>query len=212
MNTTTKQRDFSVVSTHSVLERTVESLKANNFQPIVVNSKEEALSTIKSLIPKGASVMNGASATLQEIGFVDYLKSDTHGWNNLHAPIVAESDRVRQVPLRNQALFADYYLGSAHALSETGELVIASNTGSQLPHLVYTSPNIILVVGSQKIASTLDEAFKRLHEHVVPLEDQRMKKAYGMGTTHAKTLILHKENPMFGRNIKVIIVNEALGF
>lgn len=212
MNEITMQKNYTVLASPNILEKTVGSLKGNNFQPIVVRNKEEAIEVIKQLIPPGASIMNGTSATLNEIGFIDYIKSDTHNWNNLHAPIVAEPDPVKQLSLRNQALFAEYYLGSVHALTETGEMVIASNTGSQLPHLVFTSPNLILVVGSNKIVTTLDEAFKRLREQVIPLEDERMKKAYGIGTTWAKTVILHKENPMMGRNIKVIIVNEKLGF
>jgi hypothetical protein len=91
-------------------------------------------------------------------------------------------------------------------------MIIVSNTGSQLPHLVFTSPNIILVVGNQKIVSTLSEAFARVNEVVVPKEDVRARKVYGMGTMYAKTLILHKENPMMGRKVHVIIVNESLGF
>ncbi len=156
--------------------------------------------------------MNGSSETLSEIGYIDFLKSGQHGWNNLHELILAEPDQVKQGLLRRQSVVSDYYLGSVHALSETGEMVIASNTGSQLPHSAFTSTNLIYVVGSQKITPTLLDALQRLNEYVVPMEDERMKKAYGFGTTHAKTLIMHKENPMFGRNIKVIIVKESLGF
>jgi hypothetical protein len=91
-------------------------------------------------------------------------------------------------------------------------MVIASNSGSQLPHLAYTSPNIILVIGAQKITPTLSDALTRIDEYVVPLEDVRMKTAYGYGTLHSKTLILHKENSSMGRKVHVIIVNEILGF
>jgi L-lactate utilization protein LutC len=208
----TAQNNYITLAPKNSLDRTAKALLSHNYEPLIVETKEEALEAIKSLIPRGASVMNGTSQTLREIGFVDYLKSGDHGWNNLHAPIVAEPDRAKQQPMRNAALFADYYLGSAHAVTETGEMIIASNSGSQLPHLVYTSPNLILVVGIQKIVPSRDAAFDRIQEHVIPLEDERMKGVYGIRTTHAKTVILHRENPMSGRKIRVILVKEKLGF
>jgi len=194
------------------IEKAVAALKEHGFDPIQVDTKEEALAKVKELIPEGASIMNGTSQTLREIGLIDYLKEGTHPWENNHDAILAETDMAKQGQLRREAVISDFYLGSAHAVTETGELLIASNTGSQLPHLVFTSPNIVLVVGANKIVPTLADAFKRVEEHVVPLEDERMKQAYGFGTTWAKSVVLHKENPMMGRKIHVVIVNEELGF
>ncbi len=99
------------------IQKTIEALVKNNFEGVIVNTKEEALAKIKELIPAGASVMNGASVTLQEIGFVDYLKSGQHGWNNLHANILVETDKIKQADLRKQAVLSDFYLGSAHAVT-----------------------------------------------------------------------------------------------
>ena len=203
---------FNTLVSQESINQTVQALLANGYQPEVVENKSDALERIKELIPKGASIHNGGSTTLQEIGYIDYLKSNTHGWNNLHANILDESDPEKQSILRRESAFSDYYLGSVHALSETGEMVIASNTGSQLPHLVFTSPNIIFVVGTQKITPTLEKAIRRLEEYVVPLEDDRAMNAYKMHTMNTKTLIMHKENPMMGRNVKVILVKESLGF
>lgn len=188
------------------------ALTERGFQPIVVADRQEALAFIKNTIPDGASVMNGASRTLEEIGYIKYLASGEHPWNNLHDAILNEKDPARQALLRKQSVLSDYYVGSVHALAQTGELVIASNTGSQLPHLVFTSPNIILVVGKQKIVPTLDDALRRVEEIVIPLEDERMKAVYGYGTTYAKTLILRRENPNMGRSVKIVLVGEALGF
>ncbi len=206
--------DYTTLAPDAVLQSTAAALKARNFEPLIVASKDEALEKIKELIPHGASVMNGTSRTLEEIGYIDYLKSGQHGWNNLHAAIVAETDPVTQTQLRRQALLSDYYVGSVHALSETGEMVVASNTGSQLPHLVFSSPNLILVVSAQKIVPNLQEAGKRLRERVVPLEDSRVKSVYGPEASTAinKEFIFHAENPLLGRTIRVILVKEKLGF
>ena len=204
--------DYATLASKETLEKTAAALREHNFEPIILANKEEALAKIKELIPTGASVMNGASQTLEQIGFVGHLQSGDHDWHNLHEAILNEKDPALQAKLRRMSVVSDYYLGSVHALSQTGEMVIASNTGSQLPHLVFTSPNIILVVGAQKITPTLADALDRLNIYVVPLEDARLRKMYGVGTTHAKTLILHKENPMMGRKIHVLLVQEKLGF
>lgn len=203
---------YSQIPSDESIKRTVESLKARNFDSIVVQTASEAVDNLKKLIPKGASIMNGTSTTLEQIGFIEYLKSAEHGWNNLHEVIIAEKDPAKQALLRRQSLASDYYLGSAHALTEEGEILIASNTGSQLPNIAYGSQNVLLIVGAHKIVKDLPAAFDRLKNYVIGLEDKRMQKVYGMGTKHNKTLLLHGESTFTGRKITVIIVKEVLGF
>lgn len=204
--------DFTSIASDQVIKLTVAALAERNVEAIVVDSAADALAKIKELIPSGVSVMNGASVTLEQIGFVDYLKSDEHSWNNLHAGIVAQQDKAKQMELRKQAVSADYYLGSVHALSQTGEFVIASNTGSQLPHIVFTSPNLIFVVGAQKIVPTLASAMERLESYVVPKENEHMQQKYGIDTALNKIVIVKNENPKMGRKVRMILVREVLGF
>jgi hypothetical protein len=204
--------DYNQLATTEVVDKTIKALTSNNIETIVVENGAHALSKIKELIPSGASVMNGASVTLEQIGFVDYLKSGTHGWNNLHEKILAEKDKTKQALLRKQSVLSDYYLGSVHALIENGEFIIASNSGSQLPHIVFTSPNLIFVVSTKKIVPNFQEAMKRLEEYVVPLEDKHMKEKYGVGTSLNKVVIFKNENPMLGRKVCIILVKENLGF
>lgn len=203
---------YDTIADKSSVTKTIAALRTRGVEAEVVETRAEALAKIKALIPAGAGVMNGASLTLEEVGFVDYLKEGKHGWNNLHEAILEEKDPVKQSALRKQSVLSDYYLGSVHALAETGELVIASNTGSQLPHIVFTSPNIIFVVGMQKIVPTLDAAMKRLMEHVLPLEDVRIEKLYGVHTAPNKVVIWNGESAMIKRNVRMILVNEKLGF
>ena len=156
--------------------------------------------------------MNGSSRTLEAIGFVEYLKSGAHGWNNLHEAILAEKDRAKQMLLRKQSTLSDFYLGSVHAVVQTGEVLIASNSGSQLPHLAFTSPNLILVVGTQKITPNFDSAMARVRDYTLPLEDARMKEAGMGGSFISKLLIINREPVFMGRKVHVIFVNEKLGF
>lgn len=203
---------YNQLASNESIQTTIGELAKHNIEAVVVDTKKGALEKIKELIPSGVSVMNGSSTTLIEIGFVDYLKEGKHGWNNLHEAILAESDPAKQGKLRKESVLSDYYLGSVHALSETGEFVVASNTGSQLPHIVFTSQNLLFVVGAQKIVPSLSEALKRLEEYVVPLENERSLKAYGAPTALNKIVIFKGESPMIGRKVKMIIVKESLGF
>ncbi len=138
----------------------------------------------------------------------------THGWNNLKEGILAEKDSEKQRALRKQALLSDYYLGSVHGLAETGEFVLGSNTASQLPQVTYSSQNVIFVVSNKKIVPTLADAIKRLEEHVVPQEDARLKRLYGptSGSRLSKELIFRYESPFNKRKVRMLLVNEKLGF
>ena len=204
--------DYTKLASKDTILKTSAALKENNVEAITVDTGKEALEKVKELIPQGATVNNGASTTLQEIGMVDYLKDKNNGWTNMHAAVLAETDPAKQAELRQRSSFADYYLGSVHAMTESGEMVIASASGSQLPSIENTARNLILVVGTQKIVPNLEDALKRLREYVVPLEDKRMKSTGASGTVLAKILIFEKEPTFMGRNIRVIFVNEKLGF
>lgn len=194
------------------LEKTKSALKEKGYDVITVENGADALAKIKELIPSGASVMNGSSVTLEQIGYKEYLESGKHPWVDLHAKVTAEDDKEKRAKLRKESVLSDYYLGSVHAMTEDGQIVIASNTGSQLPHVVFTSPNLIFVVSTKKIVPDLAEAFKRLEEHVVPLEDKHMLGLYNVHTALNKVLIFKGEAAMIQRKIHILFVKEDLGF
>lgn len=203
---------YDTLASKESVEKTMRALTERGHLPEFLESRVQALARIKELIPADASVMNGSSRTLEEIGFVQYLKDGEHGWNNLHKAILSEKDPATQAMLRKQSVLSDYYLGSAHAIAETGEIVVASNSGSQLPHMAFTSPNLILVVGTHKIAPDVETAIARLRDYVFPLEDARMKSVGMGGSFISKLLIIEKEQPFMGRKSHIIFVNERLGF
>ncbi|MBI2475612.1 lactate utilization protein [Candidatus Uhrbacteria bacterium] len=204
--------NFNTLASKEVQTKTAEALHAKGYEVYEVKTGNDALEKIKTLIPKGASIMNGSSRTLEQIGFVEFLKSGKHEWNNLHDAIIAEKNPDKQTELRKQSVLSDYYLGSVHALTQEGEFIIVSASESQLPHIIFTSPNLIFVVGAQKIVPTLYDARNRVKEYVFPLEDERMKEAGYAGSMIAKELIFHGELAVMGRKINFILVNEALGF
>ncbi|HAS84686.1 MAG TPA: lactate utilization protein [Candidatus Yonathbacteria bacterium] len=202
---------YEHIASDDVIAKVVENLKARNIHAVVVDTKEEALEEIKKLIPNGGSVMNGSSTTLNEIGFVDYLKEGNHGWDNVHADILNEKDKAKQTRLRKESVLADYFLGSVHAITEAGQLMIASASGSQIPSYAFTSDNVIWVASANKIVADREAGFKRIEDYVFPLENKRMQGAGYPGSTIGRVLVIEREI-MPNRKLTLILVKEKLGF
>ncbi len=203
--------DYSKIAQQSSIDAVTTTLTKGNIAVHAVATKQEALQKIKELIPENADVMTGSSRTLDEIGFTDLLKSGTHTWHNVKEAILKETDPNKQTILRKQSVLASYFLGSVHAVAETGEVVIASASGSQIPSYAFTSDNVIWVVGAQKIVPTYADAIHRLETYVFPLENERMKSTGAPGSSLSMVLTFHK-SIMPNRHIHMIIVNETLGF
>lgn len=205
--------DYAALPTPERIQRTLEAVQARGINAELVERKEEALARIQAIIPAEAVVMTGGSVTLQQIGFEALLINGQHPWRNFKADLLAEKDPARQSALRRQGTLAEFFLGSMNALAETGELVFASATGSQLPAYAYSSRNVIWVAGAQKITPTLEEALRRVREYVFPREDQRQK---GLGNPNGsligRILIFEYEPAFLRRSLTLILVNQVLGF
>ena len=197
--------------THSV-EKTIAAVQARGIEVELVTDRAQALQRLTDLIPSGAALMTAASVTLKEIGFEDVLKQGAHSWHNLKDAILAEKDADEQRRLRQKATLADYYIGSVQAIAETGEVVIASGSGSQLPAYVYSSNHVIWVAGVQKIVPTLEDALRRVREYSLPMEDARMKAMGRSGSHLSKIVIVERESPSPVRKVRLILVNEVVGF
>jgi hypothetical protein len=192
------------------LETAVENLEANGFEVVVVNTADEALDTIQSQIPAGASVMNGHSTTLEEIGFDDYLGGDDHDWESLPDQIWSIDDDAEREAARRDAQTADYFLGSVNAIAATGELVAADMSGSRIGAYPFAAGNVVIVSGTNKIVETLDDAFDRLEEVAYPLENERAQEAYGVGSAIAKQLVFRKE--MDEGRTTIVLVRDQFGY
>jgi L-lactate utilization protein LutC len=205
--------DFDAPATTEQITTTIEALKARGIAAELLETREAALVRLRALIPAGASLSTGASISLKEIGFDDLLRSGSHPWRNLKAEYLLEKDPARQAVLRRQSTLADYYLGSVHAVAQTGEVVIASMTGSQISPFAYAAPNVIWIVGAQKITESLEHAVRRVREHVLPHENERVLASSGgkMGSMIGKLLIFEREAPFLNRRIALLFVREKTG-
>lgn len=188
----------------------VDAASKRNIKVIVVKNKEEALSTLKDMIPAGSEVMNGSSTTLAEIGFIDYFARGTHKWKSLHEEILKENDAIKRADLRRKAVTAQYFIASINAIAKTGELVAADYSGSRVGAFPVAAKNLVLVSGINKLFPSLGEAIQRLHDYVLPLEDARMKKTGAKGSMIGKTVIISQE--IVPGRITLILIKERLGF
>lgn len=192
------------------IAKTIKALQSNGIETIVVDSLAEAKKTVLDLIPSKSEVMTNTSVTLDESGIASEINQS--GKYDAVKPKLFTLDRATNNNLM-QKLGAgpDYVLGSVHAITEDGKVIIASNSGSNIPNNAYGATNVIWVAGSQKIVKDLDTGMKRLYEYTLPLESERAKKAYGVpGSFVSKILIINKEpNP---KRIKLVLVKSAVGY
>jgi len=201
--------EFGELASDDQIERTVQALKANGIEALVAENAEEARRLFFEQIPEGAEVFLGASVTLETLGIKDEI--DSSGRYNSLRPKIWAMDRATQGrEIRKLGAGPDYAAGSVHAVTENGQVLIASNTGSQLGPYVFGAGRVIWVVGAQKLVKNLEEGMRRIEEHIVPLEEVHMQQLYNAHTYPSKVLIVNREVKP-GR-ITMIVVKEELGF
>jgi hypothetical protein len=202
-------RRFATPAADATVTRTAAALEANGITVLRALNSGEAKRVVLDLIPAGSQVHQGASQSLDVSGITDEIERS--GRYEPLRPRVFSLDRAVQADeIRRLSASPDVMLGSVHAVTETGSLVAASASGSQLGPYVSGAGKVILVVGTQKIVPDLQEALRRIEDYVFPLEDARAQAAYGVHSGVNKVLIVNREwTP--GR-ITVVLCDEALGF
>ena len=193
----------------AAIARTVEALQARNIHVMVANTCEEAHNALIQLLPDGAEICDSTSETLDAIGFTAFVRGNPR-YTNLHDGYEAEPDLAQRNDLRRRASIADYFIGSVQAVAETGEVFVASSTGSQLAPYVYAARRVIWVVGVQKIAPTFDAAMQRVRGHTLTMHDQWLTDMGRAPTPIGKLGIIEYEGQA-GR-ITLILVKEPLGW
>ena len=208
MSTTQVSDRFTALPDEETLQATVVALEEHGFSVEVVADFEAARAAVLARIPAGSSVMTNTSVTLQETGIADAI--------NNGGPYESARNKMFALDFATQAQEMkaiggqpDYALGSVHAVSRDGTLVIASASGSQLASYAWGAANVIFVVGAQKLVPDLETARERIYSHSLKLEDARAYAAYGQNSLVGKILEIHQEPP--GR-IHVVLIKQVVGF
>src|SRR2546427_2631120 len=203
------RRRFGTPVDDARVRRTAAALEANGISVLRAADAAEAKRIVLGLIPDGSQVHHGASQSLEAAGIVEEIEKS--GRYEPLRPRIWSMDRQTQADdIRRLSAAPDVMLGSVHAVTETGALLAASMSGSQLGPYATGAGRVILVVGTQKIVSDLEEALRRIDEYAFPLEDARAQAAYGIHSAVNKVLIINRE--ITPGRITVVLVDEALGF
>ncbi len=199
----------NATATAESIQRTIEGLASRNVEAFLIDSREAALEKLKELVPEGSEVFVNTSETLATIGYTDYMHGNDR-YVNLHDQMMSQPDPAAQREFRRKTTIADYFVGSVQAVAETGEIVVASGSGSQIGAYSYGARRLILVVGTQKICSTLAEAEARTRGFTLERHDQWLVGRGGAPTPIGKYMIMEHE-PMAGR-ITMLLIPESLGW
>jgi len=203
------QAAFSRVASEQQIRAVAIALGRSGITATVVDSGEEARAAVRSILPVRAEVYNNTSRTLEVIGVAEDIERS--GLYQPLRPRLYRMDREMQGrEMRQLSAAPDWVVGSVHAVTEEGALLIASATGSQLGPIVSGAGHVILVIGGQKIVPDFNTGLRRLYEYCFPLEDQRAREAYGVPSGVNNVLVISRATRP-GR-ITAILVNESLGF
>jgi acyl-CoA hydrolase len=208
MSTTVTPDRFTTPPDEHALQATVVALEEHGFSVEVVDDLDAAHEAALARIPPGSSVMTNTSVTLAETGIADAI-NDGGTYDSARNKMFALDFATQAQQMKAIGGQPDYALGSVHAITRDGTLVIASASGSQLASYAWGAANVIFVVGAHKLVPTLEAARQRIYQHSLKLEDARAIAAYGQHSFVGKILEIHQELP--GR-IHIILVRQQVGF
>jgi len=200
---------FARLATDAQVAATMKALESNGIRTLLAATPEEARRLVLELLPPGAQVFDSSSKTLLDLGIAEEVNRPGR-FDSVRPRLSALAQEGKSAEQRRLGAAPDYILGSVHAITEQGQLVIASASGSQLGPYASGAGAVIWVAGTQKIVPDLDAAFERLRAYTFPLENARARKAYGVDSAIAKVLIVQKEFQP-GR-ATLVLVRENLGF
>jgi hypothetical protein len=201
--------EFAELASDKQLDAAAAALERNGISSSVVDSGEQARDAVRSIIPIGAEVFNNTSRTLESIGIAEDIERS--GLYQPLRPRLYQMDRKMQArEMRQLAAASDYVVGSVHALTEEGSLLIASASGSQLGPLASGAGHVILVIGGQKLVPDITTGLRRIYEYCFPLEDRRAREAYGVPSGVNNVLIINRV--VTPKRVHAILVGEPLGF
>ncbi len=200
---------FALLASDAQIERTIQALEVNNIHAIVAGNGADAKKKLFEIIPANAEVFTSGSATLNALGIAEEIDKSGR-YDSVRAKLALMDRKTQDREMQKLGATPEYMIGSVHAVTETGRVIIASLTGSQLAGYVAAASHVIWVVGTQKIVPTLEAGLLRVEEYALPLESARAFKAYGIHSSINKLLIVNKE--FIPGRTTMILVKESLGF
>jgi LUD domain len=208
VTTTSADTRFTALPDDETLAATVVALEEHGFSVEVVDDLDDARDAVLTRIPEGATVMTNTSVTLEATGIAEAINNSGR-YDSARNRMLALDFTTQMQEMKAIAGQPDFALGSVHAVTREGTLVIASASGSQLASYAWGAANVIFVIGTEKLVPNLETARERIYEHSLKLEDARALAAYGMNSRVGKILEIHQEDP--GRT-HLVLVRQLVGY
>ena len=188
-----KENNWNKIPGMERIEKTMKSLNENGIKTYFVKSEGEANKKILEIIPENSEVMTMTSVTLDNIGILKEI-NESGRYDSVRNKLNTIDRQIHWREMQKLGAAPEWAIGSVHAVTEDGKILIASNSGSQLPAHSFGADKVLFVVGVQKIVKDIDDAMKRVYEYSLPLESERAKKAYGVdGSFVSKILLINRE-------------------
>src|SRR5439155_27095426 len=147
--------EFGVPASDERIAAAAEALGRNGLSALVVDTGEEARLRVHELLPDRAEVFNNTSRTLESIGIAEDIERSGR-YQAIRLRLYQMDREMQRREMRVLASAPQYVVGSVHAVTDDGSILIASASGSQLGPLVSGAAHVILVVGGQNIVADLE--------------------------------------------------------
>lgn len=201
------------------IQTLIKNLETRGFKPFFVPTVGEAIKKVLELVPRGSTVGVGGSQTITNAGIDLALKNENDCTiNSSHFATPENSSHILQ-----DAATSQWYLMSTNAVTELGEFVNIDGSCNRVSASIFGVPNILYVLGVNKIVPSIDSAIDRIRNYVAPLNAKRLNRNTPCRHTGKcnfcnspecmcnATVIAHHPTK-HQKNVYVIIVNETLGY
>jgi len=199
--------EFAEPTSEATLDAVAERLRTRNFEVVIVDDGAAAKAEVLSRVPEGSQVHSGKSKTLEDAGIFDEFMNNEN-YDFIRRRTMKMDRNTQRDEMRKAGAAPDTMVNSAHAVTEKGQIVMTSATGSQIGPIASGAGKLILVIGSQKVVPDLDTAFRRIEDYVIPYEEDRLNVAHGVAKMN-RTLILEGDHTP-GRTT-IILVRQPIG-
>jgi len=200
---------FSRAASEESIRIAAESLTKNGFEVRVVDSPADARISVEKILPLDKTIFTASSETLRLTGLDQLINGPDRKYMSVRHELAKMDMNTQFRQMLKIGAVPDVVVGSVHAVTESGTVIVGSGSGNQIAPYVTGAEKVYWVVGSQKIAKDVETGLRRLEQYSYPLEGVRMHEVRNKGSSIRKILIVYGDTP--GRT-SIVLVRQPIGF
>lgn len=199
------------------IQKTIAALKHNGYSVTLFNTAAEAADYLDTSL-NDQYIGFGDSDTLLKMNLFERLSLHNKVIDPMHCALGKTfNDTARE------CLTTNIFLTSVNAMSETGELVNIDGTGNRVAGSLFGHEKVYFVVGTNKIANSLEDAIWRARNIAAPRNAMRLglktpcavkgDRCYNCSSPDriCNSIITYCKKMRF-IDMEIVIINEELGF